>query len=302
MATQSPDAKHVRAYARSLGHDVGVRGTLDESHWDAWAEAGYPFAAGGRKPDGWEPAERNPNGNRPIRVPGRKRTPKPKGPEIVRGFHQPVPPTDDELADVDVDALVVDLVGSGRMTVLTKREADWFNATKRRYLEGNAFESGSDQTDLDRLLSLELQAFRLSQWLAAKEDYEHRGIDVPVYLKQLKDISIEIGKLKDAMGLSLKARQASSESVAEKWADILRRANKWQYHRVEQLRVALLLMNQMSAVIGTFYRSDEEERRKLGFNTPEEIVEWIRDDILPKYHEVDEHFRTHEQSTWIRGA
>lgn len=301
-STQSPDAKHVRAYARSQGMEVGVRGTLDESLWRMWAEAGYPFAAGGTKPEGWQPAERNPNGNRPIRVSGRKKGAPPRAKtEVVGGFHQPVAPTEDELDDVPADALVVELVVSGHMTVLTKREADWFNATKAKYLDGNAFDSVSDAQDLDRLLALELQVFRLGQWLAANENYQHQGIDIALFQKQLKDLSAEIARLKDSMGLSLKARQAQSESVAEKWADVLRRAKKWDYHRRDQVRLALLLMNQLSTIVLTYDRSDDEERRVLGYNSLDEIFEWVRDEMLPKYAELDEYFRVNEQSTWVRG-
>lgn len=299
MATQSPDAKHVRAYARSQGHEIGARGLIPEHLWTLWEQAGHPWAAGGTKPEGWEPAERNANGNRPVRVHGRGRGKKATAPkaEVIGAFHQPVDPPIQEASPNEVD-----LVVSGRVTVLTDREAAWFLHTKGQYLEGNAFTEIADLQDLDRLLQLELQVFRLGQWLAVNEDYNGYGIDVALYQKQLKDLSAEIARLKDSMGMSVKARAAQAESVAEKWADLARRAKQWNYHRVDQLRVALRLMNHLASIVRTYERSDEEERRKLGFNSDREIIEWIRDEMLPEYDAVDEHFRNNVQATWARRA
>jgi hypothetical protein len=56
----------------------------------------------------------------------------------------------------------------------------------------------------------------------------------------------------------------------------------------------------MSTIIGAFDRSDEEERRKLGFEDEKEIVAWVRSTMLPEYHALDEFFRENEQRYWVR--
>lgn len=64
--------------------------------------------------------------------------------------------------------------------------------------------------------------------------------------------------------------------------------------------MVLALLNELSAIVGTFDRSDEEERQKTGYTTEGEILDWVRRVALPQFREHDEYFRTHDQSLWVR--
>jgi hypothetical protein len=299
MAPEVSEAKALRLWARAQGFQVSDRGLLPESLRDQWVNAGAPWPDGSTKPQDWSPSDRPRNKPRANgRVRATSTAPMGPTPGGAGSFAQPSPPTRLELG---LDPLVVELVAGGTAEVMTQQEADWFNGTKSLYMEQNRFEDISDLQDLDRLLLLELLMHRWAKWLLSGSDYNGNWVDGAELGKQLKDRNAAITTLKDGMGLSKKSRDASAAGVSERWNDILKRARLFNYHRVDQVRVALLLMNQISAAVGTFYRSDEEERRRTGFKTEAEIVEWVRDDLLPKFAEVDDYFRENEQSTWRRG-
>lgn len=114
--------------------------------------------------------------------------------------------------------------------------------------------------------------------------------------------SDQLNKVKESMGLSKKARdsQASEGNFASWLSDLKSRAKVFGVHRQHQLTKALSLMNELSAVVGAFDRSDEEERRKLGFDDEREILAWIRSVMLPEYHALDEFFRENEHRYWVR--
>ena len=83
-------------------------------------------------------------------------------------------------------------------------------------------------------------------------------------------------------------------------ADVKRRAKLFGLHRENQLNVALALMNELSGIVGAYDRADEEERKKLGFETEGHILTWVREHMLPKFHEVDAYFIENEQKLWKR--
>lgn len=301
MSAVVGEAKALRAWAVAQGYEVGVRGRLPETVRDAWVVAGHPWPEGTRPPKDWDVTDYVPNSPRRNGHQTRwSETPDPARAAAASSmFEQPSPATRVELG---MDPLIVDLVAGGTAEVMTDEEAQWFIATRDRYLEENRFDQVSDLQDLDRLLTLELLMHRDTKWLASGKDYAGNRITGSGETgKQLKERNASIQQLKDSMGLSKKARDASATGVNERWADLLKRARQWNYQRVEQLRTALLLMNRLSKIVGTYDRSDEEERRRTGYRNTDEIVEWIRDEMLPKYHLVDAYFRENEQSTWKRG-
>ena len=292
-----------RTWAHSAGYDVGQHGLLPEHLYKAWANAGAPFPAGTRPdPADWTLADLDPgvarnNGRRKKLVKDGRTGAKP----APSAFQQPQQATDAVLAVLATGAVPtfeIDLVSSGTARVQTLHEVTWWNTTRDKYLEQNRMTEVADLVDLDRLLLMELQVYRTGQWLMSGVDYQGNDVDQAALHKQLKETADSIAKLKDAMGLSKRSRDATASGVAERWADILRRGKAWNYHRVEQVQTALLLMGQLSARIGTYDRSDEEERRIEGIRTPEDLLEWIRSDMLPRYREVDEYFLEHQQSTW----
>lgn len=196
----------------------------------------------------------------------------------------------------------VQLVSGEQMFVLGEVEARWWNASRDSYLAQTRFTDTTDLRDLDRLLVLELMVFRWSQQLAAGHDYIGFSIDEDQVRKNIRDYSQEVSKVKEAMGLTKKARDdAANSGDFSNWIEDLKtRARAFGIHRENQLKTALVLMNELSAILSTFDRSDDEERAKLGFESEHEILEWVRKTMLPEYQAVDTHFRTHQQSLWVR--
>jgi hypothetical protein len=196
----------------------------------------------------------------------------------------------------------VNLCSGEKLPVMTAVEQRWFNDTQSKYLSQNKFDDVTDLQDLDRLLGLELMMFRWTQFLAAGQDYDRNIIDEELCRKQVKEQSDAITKLKQSLGLDKKARDAAlNDGNFHVWfMDVKRRAKIFGIHRENQLNVALGLMNELSGIVGSYDRSDEEERKKLGYETEAQILAWVRESMLPRFHEVDAHFIENEQKLWKR--
>lgn len=201
------------------------------------------------------------------------------------------------------DPLSVTLVSGEEMTVLSLAEARWFCSSRDTYLEQTKFTETTDLRDLDRLLTMELQVFRMSQYLAAGHDYNNFDIEDDALLRRnIREYSEQINKTKSSMSLTKSARDEASNSgdLSLYISNLKARAKIFGIHRQKQLTRALVLMNELSAVVGSYDRADKEERQKLGFESEAEIVEWIREQLLPEFKELDEYFRANDQRYWIR--
>lgn len=199
-------------------------------------------------------------------------------------------------------AFEVALVSGQTATVQTELEQQWFNQTRDAYLNETKLTEVTDLRDLDRVLVMELLIFRWTQHLASGTDYEDDMVDENTLRRQVRETSDQLNKVKTAMGLTKQARDAAvAEGNFGAWlTDLKARAKAFGIHRENQLRKALSLFNELSAVIGIYRRSDEEERRKAGFETAEDILQWLEDVALPEYRRIDEHFRANAQRMWIR--
>lgn len=196
----------------------------------------------------------------------------------------------------------VELCSGEQLPVMTDVEQRWFTDTKKKYLTENKFTETTDLQDLDRLLGLELMMFRWTQHLSAGVDYQRNLIDEEMVRKQVKEQSDAITKLKTSLGLDKKTRdQALADGNFHNWfMDVKRRARVFGVHRENQLNVALGLMKELSGHLGAFDRSDEEERKKIGFESEKDLIAWVREEMLPKFEEVDAHFIENEQKLWKR--
>jgi len=196
----------------------------------------------------------------------------------------------------------VQLVSGETVRVLGDVEGRWFNTTRDSYIAQLHFSETTDLRDLDRLLIMELMVFRWTQQLAAGQDYIGMEVDEDQIRKNIKEYSAAVTQIKDSMGLTKKARDdaANSGDFATWLAELKLRARAFGVHREHQLSKALTLMNELFAIVSAYDRSDTEEREKLGFESDKAIVEWIRSTMRPEYAAIDEHFRTHEQTYWIR--
>lgn len=196
----------------------------------------------------------------------------------------------------------VSMVSGQPLQVQGDDEVAWFEATRDKYLDETKFSDATDLRDLDRLLILELMVYRWTVHLASGVDYEGDIADEEQLRKNIKDYSSQIDSIKKAMGLNKAARDAEANegNVADYIQNLKARAKAFGIHRERQLRKALELMNELHAIVGAFDRSDQEEREKIGFESEAEILEWVRNTMLPEYTAIDEHFRQNEQKFWVR--
>lgn len=198
--------------------------------------------------------------------------------------------------------LQVQSVSGEPFKVLSAAEVRWFNDSRDSYLKQTKFTETTDLRDLDRLLVQELLVFRLSQFLSGGVDYEGFEVDETLLRRNVREYSEQITRLKESMGLTKRARDdaLAGGDLNAYIANLQQRAQIFGVHRENQLKRALVLMNELSSIVGSFDRSDNEERHRLGFEDEKEIVGWIRTTMLPEFKQIDEHFRANEQRYWIR--
>lgn len=211
-------------------------------------------------------------------------------------------PDADQRSELGVELFDVTLCSGEIFKVPTLQEQRWFMATKDKYQSENKFTAITDLQDLDRLLMHELMTFRWNQHLLSGYDYHTNLVDDDLLRKSLKEQSVIITALKQSLGLDKKSRDAAmNDGNFNSWlTDVKRRAKIFGIHREKQLQAALSLINELSGHLGAFDRADEEERKKLGFVTEKELIEWVRESMLPRYHEVDAYFIENEQKLWKR--
>lgn len=200
----------------------------------------------------------------------------------------------------DPEKHVVQTVSGEDMTVQTPAESRWYARTRSDYEDQLRFTETTDLRDLDRVLLIELMLFRWGNWLAAGNDYDGFEVDEDKLRMQLRQFNDQLTKVKDSMGLSKRVRDAATAegNFTVFLQDLKMRAREFGLHRDNQLQKALALMNDISAVIGVYRRSDKEEREKIGFPDEASIIAWIEAEILPAFHSLDEHFRRNTQRMW----
>jgi hypothetical protein len=200
------------------------------------------------------------------------------------------------------DAVSVVTVSGDTLTVMGEGEAAWYNRSRDEYLRQTKLTEVTDRNDLDRLLFMELMVFRWGLFLSAGKDYQELDVDEAALKRNLRDYSDQLNKLKEAMGLSRRSRDAAANAGDfSKWLEeVKRRARLFGIHRQKQAFAAVVGMYELMAKVETFYRCDEEERGKLGFADERAILDWARQELFPKFREIDERFRREEQQYWTK--
>lgn len=188
------------------------------------------------------------------------------------------------------------------LEVMGDVEAVFYRAQQKRYLEENKFTAHSDLADLDRLLFFELLVFRWTQWLSSGRDYD--GYLAPSVEEQLrrnlKETAPLISTIKNDLGLTKSQRdKEAAESVGAYLVELKRRAKEHGVRREKELTAALCLVKELFSLIGTYDRSNPLERSKIGLESPEDILDWIRTHMKPEFDQVDEYFRTRSQKFWV---
>ncbi len=194
------------------------------------------------------------------------------------------------------------MISGETLVVQSEAERRWFETSRDTYVEQTKFTQTTDLRDLDRLLGLELSVFRMTQHLAAGHDYQGFEIDEVLVRRHVREYSEQITRVKGSMGLTKAARdeKTSGGDLSAYISDLKARAKIFGIHREQQLMKALVLINELKAIVGAFDRSDDEERVRLGFKDEKEIIEWVRTRLIPEYDQLDQHFRDNQQRYWIR--
>ena len=192
-----------------------------------------------------------------------------------------------------------------KIQLLHKREKDFYEEARDKYKAEYTFTNANDWRTLDRLLNLEVTMFRYQWYTLAGIDYD--GVlldskDEAAYRQALKDLQAQIAACQKDLGVTKAEREKSMQvdNAGTYITELLQRAREFGVNREKQLDKALELMNELISVVGAFKRSNENERRKLGFENADTIIDWIQDYIQPEYEAVDLHFQEHHQRYWVR--
>lgn len=189
------------------------------------------------------------------------------------------------------------------MTVQSEEEQHFYRALQHGYQQGNIFKEASDKADLDRLMSYELQVFRMNHHLAAGCDYDGKILGLSHLTemrRQAKELAALIREVKTDLGLSRSARTAEqSESVGAYITELKKRAKEQGIKKNTEAKTVLMLGHELISLVETYDRSNNEERQRLGMDSEADIVEWLRCKFIPEFRAVDERYRATSQKYWV---
>ncbi len=207
----------------------------------------------------------------------------------------------EELLDAIEGEIIEGVTGSSgaSFSVFGKHEAEWWDHNLKAYLDAYNFENVADLQDLDRLLAMELVSYRYAHWLLKGQDYEGLILTDEKSLRESKDkVDKEIRLLKAHMGMARKARlESEQQSVSDYLKRLLSRAREFGIHRDRQISASIDLFFELRSMVGLHDRTDEEEQAHLGV-TVGQIMEWLREEAIPRFDAIDDAFRKN-QKLWI---
>jgi hypothetical protein len=188
--------------------------------------------------------------------------------------------------------------------LLSKIEQNYYVEARDKYLAEFAFTVASDLRSLDRLLLLEVQMHRAQLWLSAGCDYQYVDLEPAEEVacrRTVKECATQIQEIQKDLGLTKAVRDKdAADSVGAYITKLKLAAKQHGVKRERELGRALELTHELFALCGAYQRSNENERRKLGFESSDDIVAWVMDYMAPEFNAIDEHFREHEQRFWVR--
>lgn len=191
-----------------------------------------------------------------------------------------------------------------KIRVMGDDELAFFVQQQVAYQTEHKFTAATDLTDLDRLLFLELLVYRATMWLSSGKRYDGGDLLVSEEVdcrKVIKENNPMISAIKNDLGLTKSQRDKDQfESVGKYITDLKARAREHGIKRERELTKALCLIKELFSLVGSFDRADEIERRMLGLETSDEILEWVRDHMKPEFDRIDDYFRTHDQKFWVK--
>jgi hypothetical protein len=200
----------------------------------------------------------------------------------------------------------VKTVAGSEIDLLHEREVAFYESARDRYLTDFKFGLASDLRSLDRLLLLETQMYRCQWQLSAVTDYQ--GVDLDAGEEQLlrraiKELGTQISEGQRDLGLTKVQRdKAQEDSVGAYLINLKIRAKEHGIKREREVSRAIELSKELFSLVGAYRRANEEERRKLGVESAEEILTWIWEYMRPEFDHIDELYRSGQQKFWIRSV
>lgn len=202
---------------------------------------------------------------------------------------------------IQVHLIQVTTPTGGTIDVMGQAEADRYQQALASYTTGVTFTERSDLEDLERILFMELMSYRWGRWLMAGQEYDGTLVTNEGELRRwINDYATAITKIKESLKLDKRGRESDAAATfAERWNQLAQHARDFGIMREEQLGKALEVMNDTYAILGAFDRSDDEERRVLGFPNAEAVLQHLRESRA-EWEAIDAYFRTHKQKFWVR--
>lgn len=198
----------------------------------------------------------------------------------------------------------VKTVTGQEIELLHQREQKFYEEARDKYLSEFSFTIASDLRALDRLLLLETQMYRAQWYLAAGMDYDAVDLDPKdevALQRNVKEMVSQIAEIQKDLGLNKAHRdKEQNESVGAYLQQLKIRAKEHGVRREKELGRALELTHELFALCGAYQRANENERKKMGLETGDNIVEWVMTYMAPEFNAIDEHFRANQQKFWVR--
>jgi hypothetical protein len=202
------------------------------------------------------------------------------------------------MADSVQERTVIGPAG-GKFTVMTDEEERAWHDLVQRYTADNKFTNVSDLQDLERILQLEVLHSRYANWMSTESDYYGDNVDIRILGSTVKEFSGELRQLKKQIGIDRVSRSRdSAESLSEYIENLKLRAKEFGVTREKQVTKALLLFNDLMALMTLHDNTTPEEQRQQHCTT-EDLLQWIREIAIPEYEEVDRYFVENQQKFWI---
>jgi hypothetical protein len=195
-------------------------------------------------------------------------------------------------------------VTGAEIELLHQREVDYYVTARDRYLTDFKFTIASDFRSLDRLLLLEVQNFRCMWQLTADTDYQ--GIDLDnseraMLSKAIRELGVQIAYALKYLGLTKAQRDRANDEDPGVYLENLRiRAKEHGIKREREVSKAIELSKELFSLCGAYQRANENERRKLGFDSAEDILTWVMEYMRPEFNAIDEAYRKGQQKFWLR--
>lgn len=188
--------------------------------------------------------------------------------------------------------------------LLHRMEKDLYEEARDKYLNEYSFTAANDMRALDRLLLLEVQMYRAQWYTAAGMDYLGVSLDAKEeaeYTKRIKELGAQIADSQKDLGLTKAQRDKQDEDSVGSYIQLIKQAAKEHgVMREKQLGRAIELTKELFSLCGAYSRSNDEERRKLGFESSEDIVTWVLEYMKPEFDAVDKEFRANGMKFYRR--